>query len=119
MSWTVRTDLTCLSEVSEKVNFMFQVAVQGGNAMQRVLFPLRSGLVDVALATRFSFTCCVTPLWTLTCMGYPCHMVGALALSIEECLRRHGNETQSVSGRRVLRTPPPLLSERGVLQVTN
>ena len=88
MSWTVRTDLTCLSEVSEKVNFMFQVAVQGGNAMQRVLFPLRSGLVDVGPLYALCFYLLrARNLWTLTCMGYPCHVVGLLALSIEECLR--------------------------------
>ena len=49
MSRAVRTDLTCLSEVSEKVNFMFQVAcarckcnAEGDFSRSR-----RSGLVDV------------------------------------------------------------------------
>ena len=33
------------------------------------------------------FTCCMTSLCTLICMGFPWHMVGSLALSIEEFLR--------------------------------
>ena len=52
----MRTDLTCLSQVPEKVNFMFQVAcarwkctAEGDFSRSCVKFndPLRSGLVDV------------------------------------------------------------------------
>ena len=60
--------MTCLSEVPEKVNFMFQVAcarrkcnAESDFSRSCVKFndPLRSGLVAWALAMRFSFTCCV------------------------------------------------------------
>ena len=48
----------------------------------------------------------------------PCRTVVSSKTTIEEwpCYQR--NQTQAVSRRRVLRTPPPLSSERGVLQVT-